>query len=107
MSLTGAVLMVFLAGDCRVIDGETWRCRGERLRLEKIDSPEMSEPGGPEAKEHMRLLIEGKRVTCEIRSRDYYGRLLGRCRRHCAGRVHRRQGGARQDSEDADHGRPR
>lgn len=77
MALTHGVLMVFAA--CAATDGDTIRCGQERIRLAVIDSPEMSEPGGREAKEHMRLLIDGKRVTCEIRGRERYGRLLGKC----------------------------
>lgn len=62
------------------VDGDTIKCDGERVRLERIDTPERHEAGFQEAKDHMALLIRGKEVRCRVRKRDRYGRLLGECR---------------------------
>jgi micrococcal nuclease len=73
-----AALMVFVA--CLATDGDSLVCDGQRVRLLKIDSPEWYEAGYQEAKDHMRLLIQGKRVTCIVAARDKFHRLLGACR---------------------------
>jgi len=72
-----------------IVDGDTLRCAGERVRLLGIDAPEL--PGhcrkgrrcvrgdAAAATEHLRRLTKGKRVTCEWDRRDRYGRPLARC----------------------------
>ena len=71
-------LLYFFAA-CVAIDGDTLRCDGERVRLARIDTPERHQPGFQEAKDAMRLLIDGQTVTCQVKTRDRYGRLLGEC----------------------------
>ena len=62
---------------CLAIDGDTLKCDGERVRLARIDAPEPREPGYDQAKDELRLLIEGERVLCKVQGREKYGRLLG------------------------------
>lgn len=72
-----SVLYVFAL--CAAIDGDTLRCGDERVRLARIDAPEAREAGFQEAKDAMRVLIEGKEVRCVVSRREKYGRLLGEC----------------------------
>ena len=65
----------------RVIDGDTFVIEnGERVRVVGINAPEITDIFGPEAKQHLQTLIEGK--TVELRpdhisnDRDRYSRLL-------------------------------
>jgi micrococcal nuclease len=72
----------------RVVDGDTIHvrlgARVEKVRYIGINTPEVhhptkgEEPGGREATEVNRRLVEGKRVRLEldVRERDRYGRLL-------------------------------
>lgn len=63
-----------------VIDGDTLECTPHgRIRLARVNSPELSELGGAEAKDWMRLKITGHRVVCVVSGRERYGRLLGEC----------------------------
>jgi endonuclease YncB( thermonuclease family) len=72
-----AILYVFAL--CSAIDGDTLRCGDERVRLARIDAPETREAGFQEAKDAMRVMIEGKQVRCVVSRREKYGRLLGEC----------------------------
>lgn len=49
-----------------------------KIRLEQIDSPELSQPYGKKSKQKLSDLIFGKSVTVEVTSKDRYGRSLGR-----------------------------
>ncbi len=72
----------------RVVDGDTVHvrigARVEKVRYIGVNTPEVhhprkgEEPGGREATEVNRRLVEGKRVHLEldVQSRDRYGRLL-------------------------------
>ena len=72
-----------------IVDGDTLRCAGERVRLVGIDAPEL--PGhcqrgrrcvkgdATAARAHLIRLTKGQRVTCEWERRDRYGRPLARC----------------------------
>ncbi|MCK4404639.1 MAG: thermonuclease family protein [candidate division Zixibacteria bacterium] len=73
-----------------VVDGDTfdvkvtWRSPDnaneyddtERIRINKIDAPELTDPGGPGAKETLEDAIDGKVVDLTVYSRDKYGRLV-------------------------------
>jgi endonuclease YncB( thermonuclease family) len=64
-----------------VYDGDTLRVqrqgREERLRLCGIDAPEMAQPLGPEARDHLRGLLAGHdEVLLMAVERDRYGRLV-------------------------------
>lgn len=75
--MTFPVVIVFAA--CLAVDGDTLACGDERVRLARIDTPERGEAGYREAKDAMSVIIKGKTVTCLVRKREKYGRLLGEC----------------------------
>jgi len=63
----------------RVIDGDTFVCAdGTRVRLLQINTPELSDPGGPWAAAALRFLIDDRSVRLEFDEvvRDRYGRHL-------------------------------
>jgi endonuclease YncB( thermonuclease family) len=78
-----------LAGLARVIDGDTIEIDGRHIRLEGIDAPEAAQSCGRRAggtwqcgiaaSEALAELIARRRVTCEGRGYDKYGRTLGVC----------------------------
>jgi len=73
-----------------VVDGDTFDVKvtwlsqynknnygdSERVRINKIDAPELAYPGGLAAKEKLARRIDGKIVNLTIYSRDTYGRLI-------------------------------
>lgn len=70
---------------CSVVDGDTLRCGGERVRLIGIDAPELHgcprwrrcAPGsGKASKAHLVKLIGGRAVTLRRFGIDRYGRTL-------------------------------
>lgn len=73
------VTLLLTFATCLAIDGDTLRCNGTCYRLARIDAPEMSEPAGPSSRDHLRMLIQGKPVTCTWWRRDRYGRPIAEC----------------------------
>ena len=78
-----------VAGAARVVDGDTLELRGEKLRLQGIDAPELAQTcaaGGKEvrcgklAAEHLDGIIGSRPLSCAIEGKDRYGRGLARCR---------------------------
>ena len=79
----------------RVVDGDTlevqygglfglMRRRPFRVRLYAIDAPELAQPYGKEAREHLRALVRRGGIRMELTGTDRYGRrvaLLYRSRR--------------------------
>lgn len=63
---------------CRALDGYTLQCGRERVRVEGISAPAISEPGGAEAQQRLQRRIERGEVVIERRGKDKYGRTLGR-----------------------------
>tara|TARA_Y100000768_G_C23933923_1_gene661609 strand:+ start:912 stop:1394 length:483 start_codon:yes stop_codon:yes gene_type:complete len=66
----------------RVVDGDTVHVysKGEvlKVRLIEIDTPEMDQPHGPEAKEYLEKLLKEGYVDLDISGTDIYQRKLGR-----------------------------
>ncbi len=75
-----------LQGAARVVDGDTLRVAGERVRLFGIDAPESGQPCrdggdcGAQSKAHLEALIGGRDVTCVPEDVDRYGRVVATCR---------------------------
>lgn len=59
-----------------VVDGDTFHYGAERIRLKGIDTPEMSEPGGPAAKLRLQELLRNGLVHIVPQGRDVYNRLV-------------------------------
>jgi endonuclease YncB( thermonuclease family) len=78
-----------IAGAARVVDGDTLEVKGEKLRLQGIDAPEMAQTCeangrsvqcGKLAAAHLDELIGSRPLDCAIEGKDRYGRGLARCR---------------------------
>lgn len=101
--LAGAVLGLLLAlgapialaqlavrGYARVLDGDTLDVQGVRIRLFGIDAPEKTQictlatgaswPCGSAAQEALERKLGNRRVTCQRRDVDTYGRVVAVCR---------------------------
>lgn len=71
-------------GQPRVIDGDTFEIRDERIRLFGIDAPELGQPwwdeagrqqdAGLSAKEALAELVEGRRLAVKVLREDKYDR---------------------------------
>ena len=80
-----------IAGPAWVVDGDTIRIEGQPIRLAGLDAPELHqtcERGGrpyacgEAARAELRRMTVNAVVTCAIRKRDKYRRLLGQCAVH-------------------------
>ena len=66
-----------------VTDGDTITVLDEmdkgnfKIRLDKIDAPERTQPFGSKAKQFLSSLIFGKQVSVRFKEIDRYGRVLG------------------------------
>jgi endonuclease YncB( thermonuclease family) len=72
-----------------LVDGDSLRLAGERVRLKGIDAPEYNQnctragvdyPCGRLARHALENMIAGNQVSCKGADRDRYGRLLAVCR---------------------------
>lgn len=77
-----------IEGFARVIDGDTLDVSGVRIRLHGIDAFEADQSCrrqnlawacGAAAANHLRTLAQGRRVMCEVRDTDQYGREVAVC----------------------------
>ena len=78
-----------LLGRAEVVDGDTLRMVGVRIRLLGLDAPELAQtctdgngadwPCGARAKAFVETLVRGADLDCRPRGRDRYGRTLARC----------------------------
>lgn len=81
--------MADVTGRIAVVDGDTLRVGGERVRLHGIDAPEMDQtctrPSGETwrcgawSAEQVRRAYEGRRAVCRRIDTDRYGRMVARC----------------------------
>ena len=80
---------VTLSGTPRVIDGDTLKVNGARVRLHGIDAPESVQTCiadgrrwrcGQRAASALAQRISGGSVSCKERARDAYGRMVAMCR---------------------------
>ena len=70
----------FRIKDAYVIDGDTLARGDWRIRIYGMDAPESDQPGGSQATEQMRTLVEGKTLHILPKDVDIYGRLVARVR---------------------------
>lgn len=72
-----------------LIDGDSLRLGGERIRLKGIDAPEYAQtctragmiyPCGHFARQALASMIAGREVACKGWERDRYGRVIAICR---------------------------
>ncbi len=72
----------------RIIDGDTFEIKGERVRLADIDTCEMGQTAtlagslidcGAWARDSISELIGPRKVRCESTERDFYDRALATC----------------------------
>ena len=78
-----------LVGHVHVVDGDTLRFGGERIRLRGLDAPERAQtcthadganwPCGEAAERMLSELVAGSSVECAPFGRDQYDRVLARC----------------------------
>ncbi len=78
-----------ISGRAVAVDGDTLEFGGMRVRLEGIDAPEMGQTCGRRwvgtwncgraAQRALDEIVQGRRIECERRGRDKYGRELGIC----------------------------
>jgi len=62
-----------------VRDGDTIEVGKIPIRLNGVSAPELKEPIGPQSKQFMLDLVDGKRVRCELNGAKTYDRLVGIC----------------------------
>lgn len=77
-------------GRFTAIDGDSLRKGEQEYRLHGIDAPELNQscnradgsryPCGREARDHLRGLLRGVDLACDIRETDRYGRRVAECR---------------------------
>jgi endonuclease YncB( thermonuclease family) len=78
-----------IIGPAKVIDGDTIKIRGARIRLHGIDAPESAQVCrandkayrcGTSATQALARRIGNRSVSCDERDRDRYGRIVAVCR---------------------------
>ena len=83
-----AIALADITGRPVVVDGNSLKIGGERIRLHGIDAPESAQTCsrnrkvwqcGQQATQALREKIDGSKVRCEASERDRYVRHLGTC----------------------------
>ena len=73
-TLKGRVVKVADGDTITVLDAANVQ---HRIRLDKIDAPEKSQPFGDAARKHLAAFVAGKIVEVEWTKKDKYGRIIG------------------------------
>lgn len=77
-----------LSGRARAVDGDTLEVAGQKVRLFGIDAPELDQKCerngriwacGDAAREALAAIVGRKRLVCEVRDIDRYGRNVATC----------------------------
>lgn len=68
-----------LIGRAYVIDGDTIKIKGIKIRLAGIDAPEVNMPWGQKSKWAMVDICKGQTITVELDGERSYDRLVGTC----------------------------
>lgn len=82
--------LIFAAGLCVAVDGDTLACDGHRIRLHGIDAPDYTCAGRGDwcredpraaraAHNHLDYLVRNTEVRCLVRGKDRYGRDVAVC----------------------------
>jgi endonuclease YncB( thermonuclease family) len=58
------------------VDGDTIRYGNERIRIRGLDAPELSESGGPEARQRLADLLRSGTISVIPHGQDVYGRTV-------------------------------
>ncbi len=70
---------MMLQGRAYVIDGDTIRINGTKIRLAGIDAPELDMPYGQKSKWAMVEICKGQTITAELDGERSFDRLVGTC----------------------------
>jgi len=64
-----------------VVDGDSLYIHGHKpqIRLWGVDAPEKGRTGFRSATDYLFLIAQDQKITCEIMTRDHYGRTVARC----------------------------
>lgn len=62
----------------RVIDGDTFHTKDDRIRIAGLDTPERGEPGYKEARDALAKLLSSGKVVIEPVARDKYARTVAK-----------------------------
>lgn len=62
-----------------VVDGDTMRVNGIKIRVWGVDAPEIDQRGYQQATDVLKEKALLKNVSCVIRDRDRYGRIVAQC----------------------------
>ena len=65
-----------------VVDGDTMRLNGIKIRLWGVNAPETDAYGGDRATDELQEQALLKKLSCVIRDRDKYGRIVAQCFRN-------------------------
>ncbi len=68
-----------LIGKAYVIDGDTIKIKGTKIRLAGIDAPELNMPWGQKSKWTMVEICKGQIITAELDGERSHDRLVGTC----------------------------
>ncbi len=66
-------------GKCHVIDGDTLKIQGTKIRLAGINAPELNQPWGQKAKWAMVDICKGRVITAKLNGERSHDRLVAIC----------------------------
>jgi endonuclease YncB( thermonuclease family) len=66
----------FESWQVQAVDGDTIRYGTERIRLRGLNAPELSDPGGLEARQRLAELLSQGNIRIIPHGQDVYGRML-------------------------------
>ena len=76
MTRLGLAALHFEGWQVQAVDGDTIRYGTERIRLRGLNAPELSEPGGFEARQRLAELLSQGNMRLVPHGLDIYGRML-------------------------------
>lgn len=79
LSLPKMPASMTIVGKAYVIDGDTIRIKGTKIRIAGIDAPELNMPWGQKSKWAMVNICKGQIITVELDGERSFDRLVGTC----------------------------